>query len=174
MSGTYDEAALLAWRAERDREFTDFASPLPEEERAGFTGLRYCPPHPDWTITGPFTPDTTDLTLTQSDGTAMRYLTAGTVRLILGGSAHDLLVFEGDGEHFLPFSDAMPDVYGGGRYAPVAVHDDGTVTVDFNRAVNPLCAYDAEFSCPLPPPQNRLQLAVPAGELDYVPPSTRD
>lgn len=69
--------------------------------------------------------------------------------------------------------------YGVGRYLhtdPVAA--DGTVTVDFNRAFNPPCAYTAFATCPLPPPENRLalkeengqvvRLAVLAGEKKYA------
>ena len=44
---------------------------------------------------------------------------------------------------------------------------DGTVTLDFNRAANLPCAYTEFATCPLPPPENRLPVAVEAGELIY-------
>ena len=61
--------------------------------------------------------------------------------------------------------------YAAGRYlytpAPAA---DGTVEVDFNRAYNPPCVFTDYATCPLPPPENRLDLAVTAGEKKYVRP----
>ena len=53
MSEGYDLAGLEAWRAERDREFTDYASPLPDEDLERFTGLRYFPADPSLAVTGP-------------------------------------------------------------------------------------------------------------------------
>jgi uncharacterized protein len=43
----------------------------------------------------------------------------------------------------------------------------GVVTLDFNRAYNPPCAYNPYTTCPLPPPENRLEIAIPAGEKLY-------
>jgi uncharacterized protein (DUF1684 family) len=45
--------------------------------------------------------------------------------------------------------------------------EDGTVLLDFNKAQNPPCAFTAYATCPLPPPQNRLSLAIEAGEQKY-------
>ncbi len=58
--------------------------------------------------------------------------------------------------------------YGGGRflYAPEA-GEAGNVVLDFNKAYNPPCAFTAYAACPLPPRQNRLELAVFAGEKKY-------
>jgi len=96
----------------------------------------------------------------------------GWVELAVGDEVRRLAVLDdGDGGAFLPFRDATSGstTYGGGRYVPVMIGDDVGI-VDFNRARNPLCAYDPEFSCPLPPPSNRLPLAVEAGEKTYRPP----
>jgi len=51
----------------------------------------------------------------------------------------------------------------------VTVTEPGQALVDFNRAINPYCAYDEEFSCPLPPAENWLSFPIPAGEMDYRP-----
>jgi hypothetical protein len=56
--------------------------------------------------------------------------------------------------------------YGAGRYLYTALPKDGRVTLDFNRAMNPPCAFTNFATCPLPPPKNRLDLAVEAGELN--------
>lgn len=74
---------------------------------------------------------------------------------------------------FLAFSDSTNGdaTFGGGRYlfdtikgADLGAGPD-ELTLDFNFAYNPSCAYDARWTCPLPPAENRLDLAVPVGEL---------
>jgi uncharacterized protein (DUF1684 family) len=76
----------------------------------------------------------------------------------------------GDGQLFLIFADRTNGklTYGPGRflYAPPPV--DGHTIVDFNRAYNPPCAFTPYSTCPLPPPENRLDLVVEAGEKKYV------
>ena len=62
--------------------------------------------------------------------------------------------------------------YGAGRFLYTELPDHGVgqagnVWLDFNRAVNPPCAFTAYATCPLPPPQNRLTIAIPAGEQRY-------
>ena len=73
---------------------------------------------------------------------------------------------------FLPFADATSGrgSYGGGRYLLDTVKGadlgerDGRLLLDFNFAYNPSCAYDPRWTCPLPPPQSRLDVPVTAGE----------
>ena len=80
----------------------------------------------------------------------------------------------GDKELFFIFRDATAktETYGAGRflYTPLPDHglsQPGEVVLDFNRAENPPCAYTPYATCPLPVPQNRLQVAIPAGQLRY-------
>ena len=62
-------------------------------------------------------------------------------------------------------STATIDTYQAGRYMRVPLADeDGWTTIDFNRAYNPPCVFSAFSVCALPPPENRLRLAVTAGE----------
>jgi uncharacterized protein (DUF1684 family) len=72
---------------------------------------------------------------------------------------------------FLPFKDATSgrETYGGGRYIDFRTGDikDGKVTLDFNRAYNPYCAYQEGYSCPIPPATNVLSVAIKAGEKTY-------
>ncbi|HEX6139358.1 MAG TPA: DUF1684 domain-containing protein [Candidatus Limnocylindria bacterium] len=77
-----------------------------------------------------------------------------------------------DGSLWLVFADATNGrtTYGGGRFLYTEpVQDDGGVVVDFNLAYNPPCAFSAFATCPLPPPANRLALAIEAGERAYQP-----
>ena len=71
--------------------------------------------------------------------------------------------------YFLPFRDATSgrETYGAGRYLDLAPPHDGKVTVDFNLAYNPYCAYSDSFSCALPPVENWLQVPIRAGEMAF-------
>jgi len=93
---------------------------------------------------------------------------AGTLEFVLKGRTYRLdAVTEGE-ELFILFADATngKKTYGAGRFLYAAMPGtDGITTLDFNRAYNPPCAFTPYATCPLPPPQNRLTLAVTAGEL---------
>ena len=75
---------------------------------------------------------------------------------------------------FVPFGDATSgfESYGGGRYMEFYIPDikNNTVVLDFNKAYNPYCAYTTGFNCPIPPMENLLKVAVPAGEKDFQKP----
>lgn len=67
---------------------------------------------------------------------------------------------------FLPFNDLTNGVttYGGGRYMDVeAPAEDGSVTLDLNLTYHPYCAYNYKYSCPIPPQENMLDVAIEAG-----------
>ena len=72
---------------------------------------------------------------------------------------------------FLPFKDATSgkETYGGGRYIDLRTGDirNGKVTLDFNKAYNPYCAFQDGYSCPIPPKTNELQVPIEAGEKAY-------
>ena len=73
---------------------------------------------------------------------------------------------------FIPFTDATTgDVtYGSGRYIDIETTDikNNTVTIDFNKAYNPYCAYSTGYNCPIPPRENYLVVAIKAGEKNFV------
>ncbi len=72
---------------------------------------------------------------------------------------------------FLPFKDETNSgtTYGGGRYLNMSKEDtsDGIITIDFNKAYNPWCAYSDGYNCPIPPKENHLSFPVYAGEKAY-------
>jgi uncharacterized protein (DUF1684 family) len=96
----------------------------------------------------------------------------GVVVFEKDGKQHRLEALDdtGDGQLFLIFADRTNGrtTYGPGRflYAPPPI--DGKTVVDFNRAYNPPCAFTPYSTCPLPPPENRLDLVVEAGEKKYA------
>lgn len=70
---------------------------------------------------------------------------------------------------FLPFRDKTSGTtsYGGGRYLDLEIPAGDEIILDFNKAYNPYCAYNHNYSCPIPPPQNKIPLAVEAGVMAY-------
>ena len=66
---------------------------------------------------------------------------------------------------FLPFSDETNGIesYGGGRYIDLRIPEGNQLTIDFNSAYNPYCAYNDKYSCPLTPRKNHLDVEVKAG-----------
>jgi uncharacterized protein (DUF1684 family) len=117
------------------------------------------------------------LALPVSTGEAPEFDRIGRLEIPFAGGPRRLSVFwlrEYSGGIFLPFRDATNgrETYGGGRYlldtakgADLGgVADAGTIVVDFNFAYQPSCAFDPRWSCPLSPPENRLDLEIRAGE----------
>ncbi|GAA4453379.1 DUF1684 domain-containing protein [Nibrella saemangeumensis] len=72
---------------------------------------------------------------------------------------------------FLPFKDITngEETYGGGRYLDFKLGDikNGRLTLDFNKAYNPYCAFSDGYACPVPPRENRLPIAITVGEKNY-------
>lgn len=72
---------------------------------------------------------------------------------------------------FVPFGDATSgfDSYSGGRYMEFYIFDikNNKIVLDFNKAYDPYCAYTTGYNCSIPPIENLLKIAVPAGEKNY-------
>jgi uncharacterized protein (DUF1684 family) len=70
------------------------------------------------------------------------------------------------GHFFLPFRDATAgkETYAVGRYLEPRALPDGRLSIDFNQAYNPYCAYNEGWSCPIPPMENRVPVEIRAGE----------
>jgi hypothetical protein len=81
----------------------------------------------------------------------------------------ELTIYTSDGEYFLPFTDALAgkETYGAGRYLEPHPLGNGMFLIDFNYAYNPYCAYNARWSCPLTPFENRLKVSIRAGEKNF-------
>lgn len=90
----------------------------------------------------------------------------------LAGEAFELLPMSvSETEVFFVFRDRTSgrETYGAGRFLKVQPARDGSIFLDFNFAYNPPCAFTAFATCPLPPPENWLPFAVPAGERKWSP-----
>jgi len=171
---TVDHAALAAdwraWVAARDSLFRSADTPL--RDTAGFAGLPYFPYDSAFAVPAAFVPalgrDT--LVIPTSAGELQPYVSAGQLVFSAGGIQRRLEAFQSVGgpeaRLFVPFRDATTgrQSYGGGRYLDVALAPTGRYALDFNRAYHPYCVYNPTYSCPLPPAENTLELAVTAGE----------
>jgi uncharacterized protein (DUF1684 family) len=169
----------VAFRAAKDRLFAEHpSSPVPADRRHLFRGLAYWRHDADFRFVVPFEPDpdapATEIPRSAGDvGLAFRRI--GRVRFEVAGTPCSLAVYwiEGyAGGIFIPFRDETSGsaTYGGGRYLWDSIKgadlgsEDGRLVIDFNYAYHPSCAYDVRWSCPLAPPENRLPVAVEAGE----------
>ena len=173
-----DPAGCAAFRAERDSLMRDHPqSPLLAESRAAFAGVPWFAHRPDMRVEAVLEPDPegAEFLLPMSTGEPARFTRLGRVKPALDGAEVSLAVYwlEGyGGGLFLPFRDTSGETYGGGRYlldtvkgADLGTSADGRrLVLDFNYAYNPSCSYDPQWSCPLAPPENRIDVAVEAGE----------
>lgn len=172
--------ACAEFRGARDGLFRMHPqSPLPPPARGAFEGVPYFPHDPALRVEAELEPDSSgsELVVPTSTGEPTRFTGIGFVRPTLAGREVSLAVYwlEGyGGGLFLPFRDAQAggETYGGGRYllgtvkgADLGMSEDGVrLVLDFNYAYNPSCAYDPRWSCPPAPPENRIEVAVAAGE----------
>ncbi len=143
--------------------------------RLQFTGLEYWPADPGWKITGKFVPHPPGKTLPIVDiiGTTSDAPNPGAVEFVRDGKTYRIEAIgePGSDELFLVLADRTSGhgSYPAGRFMDTPGPDaQGRVVLDFNRAYNPPCAFTPFATCPLPPPENRLDLAISAGEKAYV------
>jgi uncharacterized protein len=140
--------------------------------RASYTGTPAYAPDPRWAITGRYLPfsEPRDVTVGAAvEGLQHVYASPGAIEFEAGGQTLRLTAFNGKvpGSLMVLFTDATSGVttYAANRALQIEAPDaGGAVTVDFNRAVNLPCAYTDFATCPLPPAENRLPVAVEAGE----------
>jgi uncharacterized protein (DUF1684 family) len=168
--------AIRAFRDDKNEYFrTGAASPLPAAERADFAGLPYFDVDPGLrfeTLTlEPYTgSEPARFSIPTSDGRLRPAERAGTFRFEVGSVPSTLTAYTfeggGSGSVFVPFLDTTSgkESYGAGRYLDLDPEEDGTYVLDFNLAYHPSCVYDMRFSCPLTPPENRLDARIEAGE----------
>jgi uncharacterized protein (DUF1684 family) len=147
--------------------------------RTGFHGLKWYAPNPALRVKGEWTPYNPPLKRKVPTvlGTEIEADVPGKVTFTLHGqtlSLEPILEQPGDTELFFIIKDttSKDKTYGAGRflYTPFPDHGltkPGVLWLDFNRLENPPCAYTPYATCPLAPPQNRLQVALPAGEQRY-------
>ncbi|WP_226021430.1 DUF1684 domain-containing protein [Halomicrobium salinisoli] len=164
-------------RREKDRFFAEHRqSPIPPDEREAFDGLDYYEPDPDYRVEATVSvhDDPEPIEMDTSDGREVRYLRIVTFEFDLDGETRQLHGYRQETDDsesvFVPVRDKTTgqETYQGGRYMELEpegeLADGDEVTIDFNLAYTPFCAFSETFSCPLPPEENWLETTVEAGE----------
>ena len=177
------QAAWQHWGAGREGLFRDHAqSPVPPTQRAAFRAHHW-PYDPAVRFevavmsAPPVAPGALPIEMPNSGSDSLAFVRIGAVEIPFADGPRRLSLFWMAGYAggiFLPFRDATNgnETYGAGRYLlDTAKSADlggdaqrGTLILDFNFAFHPSCAFDPKWACPLAPPENRLDLAIPAGE----------
>ena len=173
------EEAHELWRIERDELLLHHpATALLPDDRVLFEGLPIAPYDPQWRFELPILeaePGGFDFA-TGTDG-VVPFERVGRVEIPDVGSLDVWRLTTYGGGLFIPVRDALAGrpggTYGGGRYLIDTIKGAdlgsdaaaGTITLDFNFAYNPSCAYDPAWACPLAQPGNVLAVEVPVGEM---------
>lgn len=170
------QMGVASFRAEKDEVFADAEkSPLTEKDRNSFDGLPYFEPDINYRVHAQFERVRGEVIemATTTDRLA-KYRPYGKLSFELDGKNLMLTIYEqvalpGKPNEsttlFLPFTDLTnaEETYGGGRYIDVAKQEGEQWMIDFNLSYNPYCAYNAKYSCPIPPKENHLEVRIPAG-----------
>jgi len=125
--------------------------------------------------------DTIGFTMKTSGNRLQQYFKYGKVSFTINGTRLHLFVYQSKDLMkskdyadylFVPFTDLTTGdkTYGSGRYIDLTIPEiiDNKVTIDFNKDYNPYCAYSAGYHCPIPPKENRLPVAINAGEMTFA------
>jgi len=160
---------LKRFREEKNEFFLhEHHSPLDDKQKANFSGLKYFPENPDLRMRVEIEhfPEGDQIQIQTNTGDVQTYNRFGRFHLEVDGEVAELTVFQNEHGFFMPFADSLAgqETYGAGRYLEPELLSDGRLLIDFNLAYNPYCAYNANWSCPITPAENRLKVAIRAGE----------
>ena len=187
VAGEDAESIWQQFRRDKDQLFAHHPqSALDTSQRQHFQGLRYFPYNPAMSFIVDIDTDVEPArqSVAMNATEAMTMTTIGRVYFSIENTPVTLSIYWLDiygGGLFLPFRDATcpAESYGGGRYlfdtikgstplpAPGSNHWQ-RIILDFNYAYNPSCAYNDRWVCPLAPIENRLPVAIRAGEMNYT------
>ena len=124
--------------------------------------------------------DTIGFTMKTSGNGKDHYFKYGKISFTIKGTSLHLFVYQSKDLMkskdyadylFVPFTDLTTGdkTYGSGRYLDLTIPQiiNNTLLIDFNKSYNPYCAYSTEYHCPIPPKENRLPIAIKAGEMNF-------
>jgi len=160
-----------------DLEFKDpEKSPLPENEIDDFDSVPRYDFNPDFLVNAEWIPvDNSKPFYFKTTGEIkQKYRKIGLAKFTLMGKDFELSVFrnlqlsriEAYKDYlFIPYTDETNgfETYGGGKYISLHAQPTDSIVIDFNQSYNPYCAYNDSYSCPIPPEENFLRIAIPAG-----------
>jgi uncharacterized protein (DUF1684 family) len=157
------------------------SSILLAEDLETFTGLEFYPVNLKYRISASFvrTPNEKPFLMPTTSDRLPEYVKYGEAHFSIDGQPLSLNLYQSTSHEietgyetylFLPFTDltSADGSYGGGRYIDCWIPEGDTITIDFNKAYNPYCAYNPEYSCPIPPKENDLLVRIEAGVMDFA------
>jgi len=160
---------LTDFRNQKDSFFeVDHHSPLSMEQKHNFQGLSYFQENPGLRFDLEVEPfdEHNQVQMQTSTGEIKDYLKYGKFRFEVEGIAAELTVYTSDDGEALDKTSGK-ETYGAGRYLELEHQGGDHFQVDFNLAYNPWCAYSPDYSCPIPPEENRLSVSIHAGERNF-------
>jgi uncharacterized protein (DUF1684 family) len=163
---------LTKFRVARETALREDPDAIPPDKRSTLLPLRYYAPDEKYNVPAALrlSNERPIVEVPTSTGTVRRMQLVGTLEFKLEGQPMSLGALAPAGEQirslFVPFTDLTSgtDTYKAGRYLDLHPTSTGVYIIDFNRAYNPTCAYNAAYECPYPPPSNRLKVPILAGE----------
>lgn len=165
---------IREFQEELNHEYNDpETSPLTKKDRKKFTGLEFFPIDEAYYVTARFTKTENPSPFKMKTTTSRRptYDKYGEATFDLNGQAFTLNIYQShklrETEEykdylFLPFTDLTngEETYGGGRFIDLSIPAGDSIVIDFNKAYNPYCAYNHNYSCPIPPAENDMDVKV--------------
>jgi len=172
---------IITHQEQQNLEFkTKGKSPLTEADRKTFKALDFFEIDLSYRVEASFkrTEDENSFKMKTSTERLPEYVKYGELHFKLKDKKYQLNVYQNIGlvknpEYkdylFIPFTDETngETSYGGGRYLDFSIPTNQKVVIDFNKAYNPYCSYSARYSCPIPPKENHLEVAINAGVKAY-------
>lgn len=163
-------------RKDRNSQMLSSSSPLKDEDKQDFTGLNYYPVDEKYKVTArlEMLGKRQPIFIESTTGEQLKYIPFAYAYFTLDDKEQKLLLYQ-DWEETDPnklslmFADetSAGETYGGGRYLDVTYRNTNSVVIDFNTAYNPYCHFNDEYSCPIPPRENLMDIPIKAGEKLY-------
>ncbi|EON75846.1 hypothetical protein ADIS_3737 [Lunatimonas lonarensis] len=179
--GEQTEQYIERIEKERERQFKylkyNQESPLTEAQKRELDQLDFYPVDPGFLVKARIEPIEIKkmIEVPLTDGSVEKYLRHSFAVFELDGRELRLLLLQAAKEadkrnFFLAFADATSgeETYGGGRFLNLRQDGQRSITIDFNLAYNPYCAYNPDYACPIPPRENILEVPIRAGEKNYT------
>ncbi len=156
----------------RDDRFGIRLKDSKSKARLAFQGLRWFPIDESYKVAARFDafPEPREVMIPNVLGGSFKMKSPGILKFTFKGKEYSLQpVDEGDGSLFIIFRDEsnLKETYLAGRFLYADKPVNGEAVLDFNKAQNPPCAFTPFATCPLPPPQNTLEVEIKAGEKRY-------
>ena len=177
----YEDLNLTDYQKQVNNYFKDASvSPLKPKDLKNFKGLDFFDFDSTYVVYAKIikTPESIPFKMKTTTNIPADYRKYGKLIFNLNDEQYKLTAYENldylneegyENYLFLPFLDQTNgfETYGGGRYIDLYLYDNDSILIDFNRAYNPKCVYDENFSCPIVPRENMLSIRVESGVKNF-------